>query len=354
MAITRLGNTVRKKYRDIVRKDLYSLEKKQRYTKAGKIKTIKKLINLANVLDKKETHKYSDYDNLDYFGIKDIINLFDDIDDDDYYEPILVKSPFNNKYEQYEIRGDKNKTLSMKEYLYMIMPQLADLINKKKNNRNEQKIQLIIGINFININDKNKAHTFYVRSDNEEIRLGNDTYNIITKINESLLNNYQKQEQILRNGSDCVFESVKALNIHIHKTGLKRGSSYIKSPKWIRNKEATINPKNTNDNKCFQYAIIAALHHDDIKKDPQRISKLKPFISNYNWKDINFPAGISEWQKFERNNKDAALNILSASHIENVNIMYKSDYNRKREKQVVLLMITDNDQEDTKDNKHKS
>ena len=109
MAITRLGNTVRKKYRDIVRKDLYSLEKKQRYTKAGKIKTIKKLINLANVLDKKETHKYSDYDNLDYFGIKDIINLFDDIDDDDYYEPILVKSPFNNKYEQYEIRGDKNK-----------------------------------------------------------------------------------------------------------------------------------------------------------------------------------------------------------------------------------------------------
>ena len=49
-----------------------------------------------------------------------------------------------------------------------------------------------------------------------------------------------------------------------------------------KNKHATINPKNIKDNECFKYAIIAALHHQEIGKDPQIISKHKPFINNYN------------------------------------------------------------------------
>ena len=79
--------------------------------------------------------------------------------------------------------------------------------------------------------------------------------------------------------------------IHFHDIELKRGSSYIDSPKWIKNKKATINPKNLKDSNCFQYAIIAALHHQDISNNPERITKLKPYINNYNWKDINFSAG---------------------------------------------------------------
>ena len=52
-----------------------------------------------------------------------------------------------------------------------------------------------------------------------------------------------------------------------------------------KNKKATINPKN-NDDKCFQYALTVALNYEKIKKDPQRISKIKPFIDQYNWKEI--------------------------------------------------------------------
>ena len=65
-----------------------------------------------------------------------------------------------------------------------------------------------------------------------------------------------------------------------------------------------MNPKNLIDSNCFQYAIIAALCHQDISNNPERITKLKPFINNYNWKDINFPAGPDDWNKFERYNKD--------------------------------------------------
>ena len=84
---------------------------------------------------------------------------------------------------------------------------------------------------------------------------------------------------------------------------------YIDSPSGIKHKGATINPQN-KDNECFKYAIIVALNHKRIKKNPQRISKIEPFIDQYNWKGIEFPLHSKDWKKFEQNNKTIALNIL--------------------------------------------
>ena len=89
----------------------------------------------------------------------------------------------------------------------MIMPYLSDLINEQKNNSNgsnEWKIQLNMGANFISSNDTGETCTFYVKSDNEEVRLGNETVEIINKLFESFLINYQKEEKILRNGSNFI------------------------------------------------------------------------------------------------------------------------------------------------------
>ena len=61
----------------------------------------------------------------------------------------------------------------------MIIPYLAELINERRNNSNEYKIQLSMGVNFMCITDKEKTSTFYVKSDSKEIRLGNGTSNII-------------------------------------------------------------------------------------------------------------------------------------------------------------------------------
>ena len=44
-------------------------------------------------------------------------------------------------------------------------------------------------------------------------------------------------------------------------------------------KKATINPKNTD--KCFQYAITVALHYEQIKSHPERISRINFFIDQY-------------------------------------------------------------------------
>ena len=181
----------------------------------------------------------------------------------------------------------------------MVMPGLADLINKKKNDRVECKIQLNMGVNFISTNDTGEIRTFYVRSDNEEIRSGNETPEIITKLIKSFLSNYQEEEKILRSGSNFVFDSVDLLYVNIQKIDLKRGKSYIKSPEWILNKRATINPKNKDD-KCFHYSITVALNHQEIENHPERISNIKLFIDKYHWKVIDFPAGIKDRKSLKK------------------------------------------------------
>ena len=58
----------------------------------------------------------------------------------------------------------------------------------------------------------------------------------------------------------------------------------------------------------FQYAVTLALNLDKIKKEPQRVSKIKRFIEKYNWEDTDFPSTSKDWKKFECNN-EVALNI---------------------------------------------
>ena len=87
--------------------------------------------------------------------------------------------------------------------------------------------------------------------------------------------------------------------------------------------------------------MTLALNLDNIDKHPQRISKIKPFADQYNWKDIDFPATSKDWRKLELNN-DIALNILYIPHnTKKIQLAYRSKNNLTCDKQVILLLITD-------------
>ena len=137
--------------------------------------------------------------------------------------------------------------------------------------------------------DNNEARVMHSKSDNIEIMISDVTDEIIEKLCISLKKRYQNNLQLMR-GSEFVFDYVQLLYYKCHKINLNRGGSYIDSPDWIKNKKATINPTNKKDNKCFPYAITATLNCEEIKKDPQRITKIKPFINKYNLEGINYPS----------------------------------------------------------------
>ena len=233
--------------------------------------------------------------------------------DKDYYKPILVKSGYNNNYIQYESTGEK--ILTLKEYLALIEKYLRKLINYCKN-KGEWKVQLIAEISLISLKPgSDETHIMHTRSDNEEFTNGSDTDEIIEGLFESFLQKYEENLQEKMKGLDFEFDGVNFLYYDFNKISINRGGSKwikIDSPKWLKDKKSTINPIN-NDYKCFQYAVTLALNLDKIRKNPQRISKIKPFIDQYNWKDIDFPATSKDWKKFKLNN-EIALNILYVPH----------------------------------------
>ena len=76
-------------------------------------------------------------------------------------------------------------------------------------------------VNLISSRDTGETCYIYVRSDNEEIRSGNETDDIIKRLLNSFLNNYQKEDEILREGNGFVFEGVDLLSNTFYKTSLK-------------------------------------------------------------------------------------------------------------------------------------
>ena len=110
------------------------------------------------------------------------------------------------------------------------------------------------------------------------------------------------------------------------------------SSEWLKTKKEPI----TNEDNCFQNALNDSLDYQRIKKDLQKISKLQPYINQYNWKGIKFPSDKEDWKKFEQNNKKIALNMLFVPHNKKRILQaYISKYNHKRKNQVILLIVTD-------------
>ena len=292
------------------------------------IENIKDLFN--NKLDNKKINNNNTNDDF----IENIRALFSILDS----EPVLIKSEFDNNYLEYMSNG--NNSLSFNEYLELIKRYLYDLINVYKA-KGEWKLQLSAEISFIlQKPDSIEIRTIYTRSTPEENIFGSETEEVAENLIMSILQKYQDNLQNKIKGSDFIFNGINYLYYDINRITISKGGSYIESPKWLKDKKCCINQKN-NDNKCFQYAATLALNINSINKHHQRISKIKLFIDNYNWNDINFPAAKKNWNRFEVNNKNIALNILYVPYnTKKIEITYKSKYNLIRDNQIILLMIS--------------
>ena len=112
------------------RNHLYNIENKNELENSNEY---------LNELDK-NIIELNEYNNDDFIeNVKDLFNIVN-------YEPMLIKTGFNNKYLEY--RSEGNNSLSFEEHLNLIKPYLNDLINDKKD-KGEWKIQLTTQINFI-------------------------------------------------------------------------------------------------------------------------------------------------------------------------------------------------------------
>ena len=127
--------------------------------------------------------------------------------------------------------------------------------------KGEWKIQLSMQMIFVSFTDANETRDMHTKSDNITIMSGIETEDFINELFNTFRKRYQEELETKMKGNSYIFERIDLLEYHLHKISLNRGSSYVKSPEWLHNKGVTINPQNTKDNNCFQYAITAALNY---------------------------------------------------------------------------------------------
>ena len=149
--------------------------------------------------------------------LRDIRNLFEP--EENYYESIRIGNDFSSNCIEYESNRDKDKILTIEEYLDKIRPYLSGIINDHKT-QGEWKTQLTKAINFFCLRDSKEARTMHSKSDNIKIMIGSKTDEIIDELFESLLKKYQKDLEESMKGGDFVVDTVDLL---YYKLGLHNG-----------------------------------------------------------------------------------------------------------------------------------
>ena len=268
--------------------------------------------------------------------MKDIV---EDIANEFEFKPVKMTGAFEGNYVKFRSKGveEKRPLVSIEQYLQRktyrhVVKKWKDLVKR----RDSWKVQLNVVVLFRQVDGSEETEK-PIWSTPHRIMVGSDFEEVIEEMHDKILQTFEIVQQALE-ASNFVYIRVVEMTYHCHKVDMNRGGSYIDLPKWVKDKHCCINPKN-DDDECFKWAVIAALHHKEIKKDPQRISKLEPFVNRYNWNDIKFPIPINQWKKFEKQNPEIALNVLFIDGYKKVRQGYISNYNSTRSKCADLLII---------------
>lgn len=179
------------------------------------------------------------------------------------------------------------------------------------------------------IDQESEYTTYYVQTVNKIVDCS-------TKISKFYTRNIQKtimsqlSEADLQ-GSGWSLHEIKALIINNNKHQMFSGATHIDLPKFINNKKAVINVKNS-DNECFRWAVLSALHPKD--KNPQRVSNYYPFKNELNLTNMTFPVTVSQLNIFERQNENISINVYA------IDEEYDAD-TRKKEQIIVPIRISE-------------
>ena len=242
-----------------------------------------------------------------------------------------VEQAFKKGYRRFRIAG---ADVNVERYFEMKIGGLKKLIENQLRDLGSVKVQTTLWVKWVMDGDIFVDKAF--NSKMTEVFMGSNVDEIVDKL---IIHMKNQVENPALPRSGFFIHGIVCLDIDFHKLNLTRGSSYIVLPNWIEKKKAVINPTNENDEECFRWAIIAALNHEGIKKDQQRISKLRPYANRYNWDDVEFPTAKKSIDKFEKNNPDIAINVLYVSGNE-INIQRKSKCCDRKDN-VNLLLVGD-------------
>ena len=133
--------------------------------------------------------------------------------------------------------------------------------------RNELKVNIVVFAGYKRGTDEYQEMNF--KTQNEIITKASDLAEFYSKAKNKILIEIEEFE--IR-GSQWILNRILKIELRINKYNPLRVASYISLPEVLTNKKAIINVQN-EDNKCFMWSILSALHPAD--KHSDRVSKYK-------------------------------------------------------------------------------
>lgn len=152
-----------------------------------------------------------------------------------------------------------------------------------------------------------------------------------------IVNSFQ---EYCRNGSMWKLSAVESITVNISRYQPVRGGSYIPTPKKIHTKKAVVNVKN-NDNKCFVWSVLAALHPVD--KHSYRVSQYKQYEKELHVDNMTFPVITSDLKKFEKANNIPIMLYQYDNSKELVEPIYSTSFSERVKDPINLLVLNRGD-----------
>ena len=278
---------------------------------------------------------YSQDDEMKILNIDKYLFLNDKVE--------LKNSSFNGLFSKYEISGNG---MDIPNYLSYVKDMVFELIEKYLI-ESSIKIQLILNVltSVGNFREENyREDNTYFHSITKLIIQSTDLNEWYDKeVTDHILESFSSYEG---RGSGWKFMGIENLEILITKVKHFGGSSYIELPSEINNKKACINVQNNNQ-ECFKFCILAALHYDEIKEYSERPSKYTKWLNDLNFEGIDFPVKLKEIDKFENQNP-YRINVLGYENKE----IYPLRISNKNYDESTINLLLINDENSKKKNNH--
>ena len=258
------------------------------------------------------------------------------------FTPVKEKSAFKGFTSQYVIKGSPDYDTTT--FLTVAKPFLINIMTTNRNIKARLYLNCIMkrtdpdGFTVIK---KFAFHSVGQKIITEET----DPHEIFKEMMDEIEEEVQKVEHA--EGSGWVFVEVENLTLHTDIWDPIKASSYIDLPKELKNKNAIINMKNEDNNKCFLWCVLRALNPKD--KNAERIDKdLKSKEDTLNMEGIAYPVNLKDINRFEKQNLDISISVLGYSKDERIyplrirkfTKMKKED---ERKHNIVLLLIKNGD-----------
>ena len=243
-----------------------------------------------------------------------------------------TKSALKNFAKQYTIDGE---TFSgdPKTFLLAVKPTLLQFLNEHRNIKLKLILKCVMSKTDIATGEVEYSNGHFV-SKVEIILQGTNLDELYQKMTGKMLESlaaYQMQ------GSNWIFDSIIALEVHTVKYEPLRGSSYIKLPDVLAKKKAIINMKNKDD-ECFKWCVTRALN--PVTRDGERLTKiLRKQSEKLDWSGITFPLELEGIDCFEKQNETISVNVYGYERV--VYPLLVSKYVYQRIHHVNLLLISD-------------